>query len=73
MIQKETSLFWEMILSVIVSKTVHINMCLILKNRDDKVAAIQGDSKGNITILGDIIGHCEHNSSHKHVSDFIFC
>ena len=40
------------------------------KIRDDKVAAIQGDSRGNFTILGDdIIGRCDQNSSYEHVSD----
>jgi hypothetical protein len=35
-----------------------------------KLQAIQGDSRGNITILGDdIIGHTEQNISYEHMSD----
>jgi hypothetical protein len=37
MIQEETSIFWEVIVSAIVGKKVHINMLLILNSYLDKV------------------------------------
>jgi len=40
------------------------------KIRDDKVADIQCDSRGNITISeNEIVGHCGQNNSYEHASD----
>ena len=35
-IQEERSIFWDVIISVIVRKKVRINMCLILNDYGDK-------------------------------------
>ena len=35
-IQEEISIFWEVIVSVIVRKKVHVNMCLILNVYRDR-------------------------------------
>jgi hypothetical protein len=38
--QEESSEFWEVILSVILRKKFHINMCLILNGYRDRVVSI---------------------------------
>jgi len=40
MIQDETSIFSEIIISVIVKKTVHMNMCLIWNGYRDRAVSV---------------------------------
>ena len=76
--QKERSIFWEVIVSVILSKNVYMNMCPILNGFRDRGIFLYsglawapsiGVTGGKVNILGGhSVGHSKQKCLHEHVS-----